>query len=1092
VLPPQDRESMARINYAADLVILWLDPDVAASHYQMPYKASDAFAMGPAVIANDISDLGTLGAQGYLRIVPFGDWDTMTRAVTDLFDEPDETKAVSKAARRLFLRQFSYAAARGGFRLAAERALANRPSVLPVAEEFAGHFNHFYRKVTGSQDAFVEERKPRRERRPDAFADVAGFGEAPEDASILLADAADLSTIAVENPSGVVAIMPSLDPKKAVETARLLVRRAGMDVIVVVVLDSARQGFVRTLNDTARKIEVAYIVYVAEDALPGIDWLKHGYEALEETGKGLLAFNDGKWRGRIAGFGMVRKSWVRQVYDRAILYPGYRSHKADNELTVIARIMDEFVYEPTATVVELDRSKAFTGGEAANTSEPSSDRQLFYDRMVTSFDSRFHWQDVARFKDQYLNLRKLRSLQTTAYTPDEASIVVADAADLDALGPSSYNEIVVVMPCLDAAAAQETADLLAQRAGIKATYYLVEDTLRQGFIVTLNATAARLNYKYIVYAAEDAFPGEDWLKIAYDALEETGHGLLAFNCGKWHGRVAAFGMVRKDFVEGIYGKGAILNPEYNAHKADNELTVIARVRNELTYMPDSVLIENDPDKQFTETMPEDKATFHRRFLSGFDGRIEPEELKPLARAYFVPLPPGTEYTSGNGPDEQHSSAEHRYNGSSRSEPDPEVAAEDTLTALREAVLRIEKASDTDDDLRTVFDALKSSAQQALERGTQVVTEKTTLPPSGDPRDYWHAAPYWWPDPNTPDGLPYIRKDGERVPGTELYESGSEKYDRSRLQRVFDDSFSLALASYFFDEEKYAEAGVRVLERFFLDPAEGMHPHLKFAQVRRGHNRDMGAASGLIETKDIYYFLDAVRLLKMSGSLTTQSESTFRQWLGNFLDWLLNSEQGKEERLAKNNHGTCYDLQVGSIATYLGEHQVVFDTIARAQSRITVQFAPSGEQPKEVSRKNALHYCCFNLQSWINLAEFASRSGMDFWRYRAPSGAGLKVAAGWLLSRTENQWPIDQAKSFDANRLWPIRFAAAEHDAFEDNERSPYSITPLFHPDCGIRPFWNLGIRCLGTTCNTAESNPSGPNRKNLVAVQAAGTAVTKR
>ena len=63
VLPPQNREAMARINYAADMVILWLDPDVPASHYQMPYKATDAFAMGPTIIANDISDLGVLASK---------------------------------------------------------------------------------------------------------------------------------------------------------------------------------------------------------------------------------------------------------------------------------------------------------------------------------------------------------------------------------------------------------------------------------------------------------------------------------------------------------------------------------------------------------------------------------------------------------------------------------------------------------------------------------------------------------------------------------------------------------------------------------------------------------------------------------------------------------------------------------------------------------------------------------------------------------------------------------------------------------------------------------------------------------------------
>lgn len=48
-----------------------------------------------------------------------------------------------------------------------------------------------------------------------------------------------------------------------------------------------------------------------------------------------------------------------------------------------------------------------------------------------------------------------------------------------------------------------------------------------------------------------------------------------------------------------------------------------------------------------------------------------------------------------------------------------------------------------------------------------VTAKKQLPPSGDRRDYMSLSPYWWPDPEKPDGLPYIRRDGERNP--EVYD-----------------------------------------------------------------------------------------------------------------------------------------------------------------------------------------------------------------------------------------------------------------------------------------------------------------------------------
>src|SRR5690606_28666853 len=107
---------------------------------------------------------------------------------------------------------------------------------------------------------------------------------------------------------------------------------------------------------------------------------------------------------------------------------------------------------------------------------------------------------------------------------------------------------------------------------------------------------------------------------------------------------------------------------------------------------------------------------------------------------------------------------------------------------------------------------------ALERGPYSVVDKTTLPPSGDARDYWHPAPYWWPDPARPDGLPYVWRDGERVPGTRMYEPESERYDRTRLQRLFDDTTVLALAWAVGERREHVEHAARLVQAWFVDPA----------------------------------------------------------------------------------------------------------------------------------------------------------------------------------------------------------------------------------------------------------------------------------
>jgi len=50
---------------------------------------------------------------------------------------------------------------------------------------------------------------------------------------------------------------------------------------------------------------------------------------------------------------MVRTAWVETLHGGPVLYPAYRSHRADNELTVIARATDQFVYAPDCVLTPV-------------------------------------------------------------------------------------------------------------------------------------------------------------------------------------------------------------------------------------------------------------------------------------------------------------------------------------------------------------------------------------------------------------------------------------------------------------------------------------------------------------------------------------------------------------------------------------------------------------------------------------------------------------------------------------------------------------------------------------------------------------------
>lgn len=69
------------------------------------------------------------------------------------------------------------------------------------------------------------------------------------------------------------------------------------------------------------------------------------------------------------------------------------------------------------------------------------------------------------------------------------------------------------------------------------------------------------------------------------------------------------------------------------------------------------------------------------------------------------------------------------------------------------------------DYQKALNKVLIRADKALKRADNPVTNKPKPAPSGDLHDYLSIGPYWWPDPSKPDGLPWIRKDGEVNPQT---------------------------------------------------------------------------------------------------------------------------------------------------------------------------------------------------------------------------------------------------------------------------------------------------------------------------------------
>ena len=179
---------------------------------------------------------------------------------------------------------------------------------------------------------------------------------------------------------GVLVAMPFINTDHAQRAATLMASRANAPGLILCIQDEKEEGFIALINHAFAKTQSPYFAYVAQDAFAGKDWLKEALLALGDQ-KHFLGFNDGKWAGALAGFGLARRSWAAQNYAGKFFYPDYKRHYGDAELTLLAMQAGVYAYEPNSLLVEIDWDKASTSVDAR-------DRQLFVERKKNGFDGR--------------------------------------------------------------------------------------------------------------------------------------------------------------------------------------------------------------------------------------------------------------------------------------------------------------------------------------------------------------------------------------------------------------------------------------------------------------------------------------------------------------------------------------------------------------------------------------------------------------------------------------------------------------------------------------------------------------------------------
>ncbi|MEN8117307.1 MAG: alginate lyase family protein [Bacteroidota bacterium] len=305
-----------------------------------------------------------------------------------------------------------------------------------------------------------------------------------------------------------------------------------------------------------------------------------------------------------------------------------------------------------------------------------------------------------------------------------------------------------------------------------------------------------------------------------------------------------------------------------------------------------------------------------------------------------------------------------------------------------------------------YNQLINDAEKAMNEGPFSVTYKKLVPPSSSKHDYMSMGPYWWPDPEKEDGLPYIRRDGEVNPER-------NNTDSPQLKGMINNVRTLSLAWFFSDKIEYAEKSAELLKVWFLDEETLMNPHLEYSQAIPG--RTPGRFIGVIDGTSFHILVDAIALLETSGALTGDEKDEIRLWFKRYFRWLIESGHGKEEDNYKNNHSVAYDVQSSGIAHFIGDDDFIARKVRELpRRRIDPMIEEDGRQPEELIRTKAFGYSVANLSNFFRVGEKGLKVDVDIFEYTNMKGGSIQNALDFLIEYIgrEEDWPYEQISNWE--------------------------------------------------------------------------------
>ncbi|WP_199182106.1 alginate lyase family protein [Siphonobacter sp. BAB-5405] len=310
--------------------------------------------------------------------------------------------------------------------------------------------------------------------------------------------------------------------------------------------------------------------------------------------------------------------------------------------------------------------------------------------------------------------------------------------------------------------------------------------------------------------------------------------------------------------------------------------------------------------------------------------------------------------------------------------------------------------------RTLQASVRAEVRWALQQPPRTVTAQPSPRSAGGRHDFYSEGDYWWPDSTNLQG-PYLQRDGLSNPDNFVAH-------RQALIRLSQIMGALASAYVLQPDRRYSEQALRHLKAWFVDTTTRMNPSLTYAQAIKG--RVTGRGIGIIDTIHLMEVVQAVQV--MEAQLDVATVAAVRRWFRTYLHWLTHHPYGIEEREAKNNHGTCWVMQVAAFARFTGHDSLL--AVCRDRYKTVLlpqQMAADGSFPLELRRTKPYGYSLFNLDAMAMICQIASTPQDNLWTYETPDGRSIRRGISYLYPYVidKNRWPLPPDVMYWDN--WPV-------------------------------------------------------------------------